>query len=227
MATGLMRKQTLPKLLTMALLALTSCTGKAPPPAPPRVPRVVLVHGIFEDGKKFDMFKRGLEKRGFDCYVPKMKPRDGRGGLEKLAVGLKQDIDTKFGPNEPISIVAFSMGGIVSREYLQHLGGSARCENLITISSPHHGTKVAWLYPTKGAEQMRPGSQFLTELANTEHKLGNMRVTSCRTPMDLVILPTTSSVWKRAENLEYPVILHPFMLNSQRVLADVEQRLLK
>lgn len=227
MATRLMIDRHFLKLMSMALLACNSCTHHAPAPPPPRVPRVVLVHGIFEDGKKFSMFKESLEKRGFDCYVPKMKPRDGRGGLENLAVRLKQDIDAEFGPSAPISIVAFSMGGLVSRQYLQHLGGAARCENLITISSPHHGTKVAWLYPTRGAEQMRPGSPFLADLTSSEDKLGKIRVTSCRTPMDLVILPTTSSVWDRAENLEYPVILHPFMLNSRRVLADVEERLLK
>ena len=54
-----------------------------------------------------------------------------------------------------------------------------------------------------------------------------MPVTSYRTPMDLVILPPTSSIWDRAANLEYPVIMHPMMLTSNRVLADIEQRLVK
>lgn len=204
-----------------------SCTQTAPALPPPRVPRVVLVHGIFEKGNNFSMFKKRLEKRGFDCYVPQMHPSDGRGGLENLAVRLKQDIDHQFGPNDPISVVGFSMGGIVSREYLQHLGGAKRCENFITISSPHHGTKLAWCYPTLGAEEMRPDSPFLANLAHSEDSLGKMRITSYRTPMDLVIVPPSSSIWARAENLEYPVILHPLMLNSGRVLDDVEQRLLK
>ncbi len=119
------------------------------------------------------------------------------------------------------------MGGLVSRQYLQNLGGAARCENLITISSPHRGTSAAWLYPTLGAADMRPGSRFLAGLKCTEDRLGKIPVTSCRTPMDLVILPPASSLWDRAENLEYPVILHPFMLNSNAVLTDVERRLVK
>jgi triacylglycerol lipase len=125
-----------------SLLAGTSCTVN-PPAAPPRVKRVVLVHGFLETGSAFKTLKKRLEKRGFECYVPRLKPSDGRGGLENVAARLKQDIDTKFGPKEPINVVAFSMGGIVSREYLQHLGGAARCENFVTISSPHHGTKAA------------------------------------------------------------------------------------
>ena len=216
----------IPRLFAALFLAVPACST-SPPPLPPRVPRVVLVHGIFENGKTFNMCKTRLEKRGFDCYVPRMTPCDGRGGLANLAIHLKQDIDAKFGPTAPISIVAFSMGGLVSRQYLQHLGGAARCENLITMSSPHHGTKAAWLYPTKGAEDMRPGSQFLADLQATENRLGKMPVASYRTPMDLVILPPTSSVWERADNLEYPVVLHPLMLNSGRVLTDIERRLLK
>ena len=52
-----------------------------------------------------------------------------------------------------------------------------------------------------------------------------MQVTSYRTPMDLIILPPTSSIWERADNLEFSVLMHPLMLSSQRVLVDIEQRL--
>ena len=208
------------------VLAGPSCSASLPAP-PPRDQRVVLVHGFMETGSTFKMLRERLEKRGVEVYVPRLIHNDARGGLENLAVHLKQDIDAKFGPTQPISIVAFSMGGLVSRHYLQNLGGAARCENLITISSPHHGTNAAWLYPTLGAEEMRPGSRFLADLHRTQDRLGKIPVTSYRTPMDLVILPPTSSVWDRAENLAYPVILHPLMLTSNRVLTDIERRLVK
>ncbi|MES2922578.1 MAG: lipase [Verrucomicrobiota bacterium] len=214
------------QFFTALLLAGPSCSASLPA-SPPRDQRVVLVDGFMETGKAFKMLRQRLEKRGVEVYVPRLSHNDGRGGLENLAVRLKQDIDAKFGPTQKISIVAFSMGGLVSRQYLQNLGGAARCENLITISSPHHGTRAAWLYPTRGAAEMRPGSPFLADLQRTEDRLGKIPITSYRTPMDLIILPPTSSVWDRAENLEYPVILHPFMLNSKAVLTDVERRLVK
>ena len=131
----------------------------------------------------------------------------------------------KFGTKEPISIVAFSMGGLVSRYYLQNLGGAKRCEQLITISSPHNGTTAAWWYPSQGAREMRPKSAFLTELKRTEPKLGDMKITSYRTPMDLVILPADSSKWDRADHLTFPVLLHPLMLVSKPVMDDIEKRL--
>lgn len=220
-------KQTLFKLTAAVFLAGPSCAGNPPPAVPPRVPRVVLVHGFLETGITFKPLQKRLEKRGFICYTPRLLHNDGRTGLENLAIHLKKDIDAKFGTKEPINIVAFSMGGLVSRYYLQDLGGAERCKQLITISSPHNGTKVAWTYPSKGAIDMRPGSPFLAGLNATEGKLGKMPVTSYRTPMDLIILPPTSSVWERAENVEYPVLMHPLMLNSGKVLDDVERRLEK
>jgi len=192
----------------------------------PGLKRVVLVHGFMDTGKRFKMLEKRLEKRGVVCFSPNLRHRDGRGGLDALAAGLKEDIDRKFGKDAKISVVGFSMGGLVSRYYLQSLGGAARCENLITISSPHNGTLAAWLYPSRGAEQMRPKSPFLTSLHESEDKLGGIPVTSYRTPMDLIILPATSSVWDRAENLEYPVLAHPLMVYSDTILSDVERRLL-
>jgi triacylglycerol lipase len=116
------------------------------------------------------------------------------------------------------------MGGLVSRHYLQELGGAGRCERFFTISSPHNGTQAAWCYPGEGARQMRPGSEFLERLSRSESKLGDMPVVSYRTPMDLIILPADSSVWERAENLEFPVLLHPLMLDARPVIQDIERR---
>ena len=213
-------------LIAVAAL-LPACVGNPPPLAAPAVPRVVLVHGFLENGNTFKPLRKRLEKRGFDVYVPKLVHCDGRGGLDLLAEHLKKDINTHFGPDAPFSIVSFSMGGLVSRYYLQQLGGAERCRSFITISSPHNGTKTAWAYPSRGAIQMRPGSPFLTELAASQGKLGDIPITSYRTPMDLIILPPVSSVWNRAENLEYRVLSHPLMLTSTEVLNDIERRLEK
>jgi triacylglycerol lipase len=213
--------------LSLFLFTAPFCAAGSPSELPLAGRKIVLVHGFLETGSTFKMLRKRLEKRGAEVLVPRLKHNDGRGGLENLAVHLKQDIEKKFGPEAPIRIVAFSMGGLVSREYLQNQGGAERCENFITVSSPHHGTNAAWCYPSQGVKEMRPGSSFLNRLRQTEARLGKMPVTSYHTPMDLIILPPTSSVWDRAENLEYPVILHPMMLTSRRVLDDIAQRLEK
>jgi triacylglycerol lipase len=210
------------QLFTGVFATAVSCH---PQPCQPRYEKVVLVHGILEDGLAFRALRTRLENHGIQCHVPKLEPNDARDGIDQLAASLKEGIDKEFGPDERFAMVGFSMGGLVSRYYLQNLGGAERCDAFITVSSPHHGTKMAYAYPGKGARQMRPGSPFLKNLAETEDRLGDIPVVSWRTPMDLIILPTESSVWKRAENHSHPVILHPLMLHSKPVLDDIEKRL--
>ena len=187
---------------------------------------VVLVHGFLQTGNSYRHLRRRLEKRNVRCLTAKLSPSDGRTGICALAADLSDQIDEAFGMTERFSIVGYSMGGLVSRYYLQNLGGAKRCNQLVTIASPHQGTAMANLYPSKGARQMRRGSVFLNQLKESEHKLGDIPVTSYRTPLDLMILPSTSSVWNRADNRAHTVAMHPLMLRDSRVLDDVEKRLL-
>ncbi|MES2997507.1 MAG: lipase [Verrucomicrobiota bacterium] len=212
-------------LLLFLPFSLASCSLPVIPPQAGAARKVVLVHGFLETGKGMNYMCEEIGKSGYDCQVVKLRPSDGRGGLEKISQRMKRDIEKRFGTEEKISIVSFSMGGLVSRHYLQNLGGASRCDKLITISSPHNGTAAAFTYPSKGVRQMRPDSPFLKQLAATEGNLGDIHCTSYRTPFDLIILPPDSSVWKRAENLSYPVLLHPLMLTSRPVLTDILKRL--
>lgn len=190
------------------------------------VMNVVLVHGFLQSGHSYRTMRKRLEKHNIRCLTARLSPSDGRSGICTLAGNLKEQIDEAFGPDEEFSLVGYSMGGLVGRYYLQKLGGAERCQQLITIASPHQGTVMANLYPSKGARQMRRGSEFLRDLQATEHELGDIPVASYRTPLDLMILPSTSSIWERADNEAHTVAMHPLMLRDSRVLDDVERRLL-
>lgn len=223
--------------ITLALTFLTGLCAANPRKvlkfkgnhAPPKNPimKVVLVHGWLETGLSWDLMKKHLEKQQIGCQVVKLTPADARGGLEKLSQQLKVQIENVHGNDQRISIIAFSMGGLVSRHYLQELGGAERCDQLITISSPHHGTAAAYLYPSKGVKQMRPNSKFLQKLEKSEDQLGDMPLVSYHSPLDLVILPAKNSHWDRAANISYMVPLHPMMVTSQRVIKNISKRLLE
>jgi len=213
------------KLLATSILTATLAHGGESNSSRIPASRVVLVHGIFQnDWRCFGFLRKDLEKRGVECLVPSLKPADGRDGLPVMAEQLRREIEQRFG-NERVVVIGFSMGGLISRYYLQELGGAKRCDGFFTISTPHHGTKMAQLFYGEGARQMRPGSEFLERLEATENQLGNMPVVSYRTPADLVIRPTASSEWDRAENLSIPCPLHPMMTFSPRVRQDILARL--
>jgi triacylglycerol lipase len=219
-------------LLTMSPF-LTSCAttrGAADvaikvPQGPPK--RVVIVHGIFDTKITMIPLRKSLEKAGFQCLIPSLGPADGRAGLEPMAKQLRDAINDGFGPEAPFSIVAFSMGGLVSRHYLQNLGGAARCQGFHSIATPHNGTYTAYLYPGLGTRQMRPESSFLTALNENDGVFDTIPTTSYRTPFDGVIIPSRNSDWDKAENIEIKSFLHPSLLWRKVLHADLIRRLRK
>ena len=185
--------------------------------------RIVLVHGIFQRGYSFSPLKKKFEKLGCECLVPRLSPCDARSGIEPLAQQLQREIEATWGKAASFHIVAHSMGGLVSRYYLQELGGYEHCQTLITLATPHHGTKAAYFYPGKGAGQMRPHSAFLEQLEASSHRLQHVRLLSYRTPLDLIILPSTSSHWEMAENHRVWALAHPLVMHMPSVQHNIMQ----
>jgi triacylglycerol lipase len=200
---------------------LASLSTQASSPSEMKKERVVMVHGIFQSGHCFYPLKKRLEKAGHDCLVPSLIPADARSGIETLADQLRIAIEEKWGKDADFHIVAHSMGGLISRYYLQELGGHEHCHSLITLATPHHGTSAAYLYPGKGAVQMRPRSEFLQQLELSEDRLANVTLISYRTPLDLIILPSTSSHWELAQNHKVWAPAHPLVLYSPRVQRHI------
>lgn len=217
-------------LLTMSPF-LTSCATTRGPAdvavkigdTPPK--RVVIVHGIFDTKLTLIPLRKSLQRAGFHCLLPSLDPADGRSGLEPMARQLGETIDREFGPDEPFSIVAFSMGGLVSRHYLQNLGGAERCTGFHTIATPHNGTYLAYLYPGTGTKQMRPDSPFLTALNEDDSIFDTIPTTSYRTPFDGVIIPSRNSDWEKADNIAIKSFLHPSLLWRKVLHADLIERL--
>jgi triacylglycerol lipase len=183
--------------------------------------RIVMVHGIFQRGYSFKPMKKKLESMGYDCLVPSLKPCDARSGIETLATQLQREIEAKWGKDADFHVIAHSMGGLVSRYYLQELGGYRHCHTLVTLATPHHGTKAAYCYLGKGAWQMRPNSAFLQQLDASSHRLKHMRLLSYRTPLDLIILPSTSSHWEMADNRRVWALAHPLVMHMPKVQREI------
>jgi triacylglycerol lipase len=117
------------------------------------------------------------------------------------------------------------MGGIVSRYYIQRLGGIQRVQRFITIASPHQGTFTAYLRPNLGCNQMRRGSLFLQNLNHDAAMLERINFTSIWSPLDLMIVPASSSHLDVGREVIVPVVLHPLMVTDNRVLQEIEKAL--
>lgn len=199
-------------LLTLACLM--------PPPLPAETVRdVVLVHGILDTSWTLRALDRSLTEAGFRTHIVNLVPNDGRAPLPALADQVRAKIDASIPEDNRFSLVGFSMGGLIARYYAQRLADPARIDALVTIASPHRGTWLAWFSPQPGVRQMRPGSDFLRDLDADVDEFQNLRWTTIRTPLDLMILPSTSSKLDWADNTTFTVIAHPLIIFDQRVIS--------
>ncbi len=186
---------------------------------------VCLVHGFAESGRRFQGMVDALVDAGHVCHVPKLSPRDGRLGIEDLSGKLALFIDGAIPGAEPIVFVGFSMGALVVRHYLQERGGVRRAVAFFSISGPHQGTWISYLYPGSGTRQMRPGSAFLRELEAGRPILEGMVLHTYRTPLDLMVAPSTHS---RIPGVAEQVVwcsFHSHIQSHPRVIGHIVQEL--
>lgn len=182
---------------------------------------VLLVHGIWKTQAAFQRMNRFLTERGYAVHGVDLVPNDGRAGLDALAGQIAAHADAAFSPGAPFDLIGFSMGGLVSRYYVQRLGGIERVKRFITIASPHHGSRWAYLRKLPGYLQMRPNSAFLEDLNRDADMLARINFTSIWTPLDLMILPPESSRMPVGDEVLIPAPLHALMLSDPRSLRAV------
>lgn len=183
---------------------------------------VLLVHGINDTTRVFRLMKNFLQAQGWEVHSFNMTPNNGDGRLDDLARQVEKYIKQNFAPEQRLNLVGFSMGGVISRYYLQRLEGMKRVDRFINISAPNYGTQAAYFSQRPGCKQMRPDSEFLADLnQDGEEILGQLKLTYIWTPLDLMILPTQSCKMPLGKGIIIPVPFHGWMVKDSRVLAAV------
>ncbi|WHM37079.1 alpha/beta fold hydrolase [Streptomyces sp. BPTC-684] len=133
--------------------------GRARPP-------VVLLHGFIDNRSVFVLLRRALSRHGWRHleslnYSP--LTCDIRTAAELLGRHV-EEICARTGHTE-VDMVGHSLGGLIARYYVQCLGGDARVRTLVTLGTPHAGTRSAQLISAHPiVRQMCPGSDVVEEL---------------------------------------------------------------
>lgn len=189
---------------------------------------VLLIHGIYDTVAKFTALTAYLEQAGWSVHCFNLTPNDGTASLAILAEQVADYVQKNFAPDQKIDLLGFSMGGIVTRYYLQRLGGHTQVQRYISISAPNNGTWLGFGLPRTGVLQMRPGNAFLEDL-NRDYAvtLANLQITILWTPYDLMILPPISSRLAIGKEIVIPVPLHAWMVSDRRTLETVKALLLE
>lgn len=159
-----------------------------------------------------------LTKHGWSVHTLDLKPNNATVSLDQLATQVADYIDKTFSSKQPIDLVGLSMGGLVTRYYLQRLGGIERVQRFISISAPNHGTWLAHLSTRPGCVQMRPGSKFLEDLNRDTSILKKLNFTYIWTPWDFVIVPAGSSQMPVGREVKVRVFAHAWVVRSPQTM---------
>jgi pimeloyl-ACP methyl ester carboxylesterase len=153
---------------------------------------VLLVHGLVDNRSIFAVMRRSLRRRGFAqvCswnYGP--RPRD----VESTAATLARHVERvcEETGHDRVHVVGHSLGGLVARYLVQRLGGDARVDRLVTLGTPHAGSRWAHALPLSVGRQLRPGSPLLRELDRPAPRC-RTEITAVYSDLDQVVVPSAA-----------------------------------
>src|SRR5215207_7159504 len=89
-----------------------------PVAANPQLRPIILVHGIHSDANCMRRLQKYLRAQGREVYSPSLSPCTGMVPIETLAEQLAKFAEQHV-PEKKFDLVSFSMGGLVSRYYVQ------------------------------------------------------------------------------------------------------------
>jgi pimeloyl-ACP methyl ester carboxylesterase len=190
-------------LAVIAVVAVTAFFTTRSGPDPQRSAQakpgaVLLVPGYGGGAAGMAVLARALRAEGRTVDVVPL-PENGTGDLRNSAKALDAAADSALADGAPsVDVVGYSAGGLIARVWLQDEEERSGVRRVITLGSPHHGTDLAALGFERGpgacpmgCQQMVPGSDLLTELAEDETPDGPQWL-SLWTTQDEVVPPESS-----------------------------------
>jgi pimeloyl-ACP methyl ester carboxylesterase len=177
---------------------------------------VVLVHGYLANRSTLFPLAAYLRLRGLKQVL--QFNYDSRAGVVRGALALREFLRRHVRGGR-IDLVGHSLGGLVSRCYVQELGGHRRVDRCITLGTPHQGTYNAyWLWSRVGAE-LRPDSPLLARLRASAPATPRVRFLSVIAGSDNLVIPRVFA--SHEERLVIEDLGHLSMLFSPTLLRRV------
>ena len=180
-------------ILCNALVVAGPFLGKKPGRTPKTgdgnvsLPPVVLVHGLNNNAGAWFYIARVLERRGYRvstyAYWSLFTPmEDILDGLDRHITAVREASGTA-----PV-VVCHSLGGLLTRKWLDDYKSKDRLRGLITLGTPHGGSKMAVFALGALARSIRPGGALIASLREAE-ALHGLPCVSLVSPEDEAVLP--------------------------------------
>jgi len=185
-------------------------------PSEPQRPPLLLIHGYQCNRGFWYWLRPRLEAAGWRVATLSLEPvlRD----IDVLVDGVEhriRELQQATGA-EQVILVGHSMGGLVARAYLRRWGAT-RVARVVTLGSPHYGSRLAALAWGRNGRQMVIGNPWLRELQTEPLPVP---LTSIYSVHDNQVIPQRRcSELAGARSVAIGGVSHLGMATSGRVLA--------
>lgn len=115
-------------------------------------PPVMLVHGLGSSSATFVKLQKALQNTGYDEFqlwnvnykgTNKVSFEDNKWVVPYYSICLRNRVRDEKYDVKKVSIVAHSMGGLLTRQYLQSVSYDDDIYRIITLNTPHSGSQCA------------------------------------------------------------------------------------
>ncbi len=187
---------------------------------------ILLVHGIVDNHTIFSPLERALRRRGFtdlSSFDYGLLTSDVRATADDLAVAIEKLVEESG--SEKVHVIGHSLGGLITRYYVQRMGGHQRVHTVVTLGTPHQGTALARagsLLPL--VRQLRPDSDLIAEL-NESAPDCDTRFLAFYSDLDQLIVPSRNARIEhpdlRARNVAVRGIGHMSLTNDGGIAFQI------
>ena len=190
---------------------------------------IILIHGLWNTSSIFSLITSKLDEKGVEYFAPTLNHALGMTSIVELTNLMDQLIIDKYGLEQEIDILGFSMGGIIGRYWIKKFNGYKRTKRFITIGSPHNGTLASQLvpkYPFRGISEMKINSSLLRDLAKYNYFLYDIDCVSFFTYWDLMVFPGWRANLNVGEKISLKIFKHRNLVRNQAAVERIIERIM-
>lgn len=185
---------------------------------------IVFVHGFFCNRGVWNAWYPVLDSKQIPYAAINLEPIFT--SIDEYADLLNHAVDLMYDRTgqKPL-IIGHSMGGVVVRAWLRASSTDSKVHRIVTIGSPHHGTRLGLWAPSRldniaNAHQMRFGGQWLRNLAQLEVPIRRSMFVCFYSNCDNIVFPATSATLADADNRHVAGLPHLAMALDKSIIEQ-------
>lgn len=180
----------------------------------------VFLHGYMAAGAVFEPLRETVER---ECSLHTLDFSYGsHRSFEYVTERFDRFVQGQVPPAARLILIGHSLGGLVARWWLQEMGGAARTDLLLTMATPHAGTRHARLAFGPMGKILSPTSEVLHQLRHGRAQAEDVTHVAFVAGADRMIAPPSSAgAIEHATVTWFDAVGHNAMLYDEEVMARV------